>query len=149
VTAATSHTAIGVSLVCLILLAACAERPRVLNIPVAAVHTSKDLVTDQDVKEAIRRASLATGWSLKDDAPGRLTASRTEGDQTAIVTIGYQMSMYSIRYKDSDNLKYRRKPVTDMAGGTHDADYATIDQKYNDWVASLDQAIQRELSAMR
>jgi hypothetical protein len=72
-----------------------------LDIPVAPVLTKKELVADQDVKEAITRASLASGWSIQDDPPGRLIATKTEDGQTAIVTIGYQMSMYSIRYRES------------------------------------------------
>lgn len=149
VAAAAWRSAIAASLSYLVLLTACAERPHMVDIPVAAVRTNKELVTDQDVKEAITRASLTTGWSIDDDAPGRLIATKTEDDRTAILTIGYQMSMYSIRYKDSKNLKYTRKPVSDLAGGIHDPDYATIDQKYNDWVRSLDRAIQSELSGMR
>lgn len=120
-----------------------------VDFPVVPVQTKKELVTDQDVKEAIARAGLATGWSIQDASPGRLIATKTEGDQTAIVTIAYQMSLYSIRYRDSKNLKHMRKPVADMAGGTHDPDSAIIDQKYNDWITSLNRAIQGELSEMR
>lgn len=120
-----------------------------LDIPVAAVQTNKDLVTDQDVRGAIVRACQATGWSIRDDTSGRLIATKTEGNQAAIVTITFQMSMYSIRYRDSKNLKYTRKPSTDMAGGTHDPESATVDRKYNDWITSLDRVIQGELAAMR
>jgi len=119
-----------------------------MNIPVAPVGASKNLVTDQDVKEAIMRAATSLRWSIRDQAAGKLVATKTEKDQTAIVNIGYQMSMYSIRYGDSRNLGYRRKPMSDMRGAIHDPEYATIDMKYNDWVHRLHQAVQRELVAL-
>jgi hypothetical protein len=120
-----------------------------VNIPLASVRTSKGAITDQDVKGAITRAATSLGWSIRDVAPGTLLATKTEEDQTAIVRIGYQMSAYGIRYHDSRNLKYKARPMSDLAGTIHDFDYATIDKKYNVWVQSLDQAIQYELADLR
>lgn len=129
--------------------AACTSRPRVLEIPLAAVVTAKDGATEQDVKYAILTAAARQGWAVVDQAPGTLRATRTEGRQIAVAAIGYHARMYDIRYKDSRNMNFRRKPVTDMAGATHDPEYATIDRKYNEWVSALDAAIRQALAEMR
>jgi hypothetical protein len=137
--------------VCAVLsaLTACASRPAVLNIPVAVVRTSKDTVTDNDVRDAVVRAAAGVGWKIRDESGGKLVATRTEDSQTAVVTVNYHMSMYSIRYRDSRNLKYGRRSRGDLAGSIVDPDYATIDKKYNEWVRNLDQAIQTELASLR
>lgn len=127
-------------------LAACTRRPMLVNIPVAAVRTGRDLVTDADVRGAIDRAGRGLGWAIREDAPGRLVATRTESSRMASVDIRYQMSFYGIRYRDSRNLHYWRRVRADAAGAIHDPDAATIDAIYNEWVSALDQAIQRELA---
>jgi hypothetical protein len=141
--------ALVASAVFLTLVVACADQPKVMNIPLAPVRASKDLVTDQDVKEAITRAATSLGWSTREVSPRTLIATKTEEDRVAVVNIDYQMSAYSIRYQDSHNLKYKARPTSDMAGTIHDFGYATIDKKYNEWVQSLDQAIQHQLADLR
>ena len=146
---ATWRNAVVASTTCLILMTACADRPRVKDLPVVSVTTSKSPVTDEDVKNAIQRAGLDLGWTIVEDNPGNLIATKTEDDQTAVVALGYQISMYSIRYQDSKNLKYKRVVMSDLGGTIHDPNYATIDKKYNEWVDRLSQAIQAELANMR
>ena len=133
----------------LIFAAACAHRPRVMNVSLVPVGATKDFVTDQDVKAVITRAATSLGWSTREMSPGTLIATKTEKDQTALVNITYQMSAYSIRYLDSRNLKYQVRPTSDITGTIHDFSEATIDKKYNEWVQSLDQAIQRQLADLR
>jgi hypothetical protein len=51
----------------------------------------------------------------------------------AVVGVDYDPSKYSIRYKDSTNLRY-------------DAETGVIHKNYNSWIQNLDAAIQRELA---
>jgi len=114
----------------------------------APITTSKDFVTEQDVKGAIVQAAMSTGWTIQESGPGALLATKTQKDQTAVVKIGYRVSTYSILYQESRNLKYQFKPLSDMGGTIHDP-RGNIDKKYNEWVQGLDQAIQKQLGEMR
>lgn len=118
------------------------------DIPLAAVHTDKSRASETDVKQAIERAGSREGWTFDDEGPGALRATRTRKNQAAVVAIAYQVSAYGIRYRDSRNMKFRRRPMSDIGGTIHDPDYATIDKAYNDWVLSLDRAIRAELLAL-
>lgn len=127
----------------------CVHRPRVLDLPVVAVRAGKPDLTAEDVRTAIVDAATRLRWTVREDRPGVILATRSEKSQVATVTITYQMSMYGLRYRDSTKLNYRRKPVSDMGGATHDPDYATIDETYNAWVRELDAGIREELAGLR
>ena len=53
----------------------------------------------------------------------------------AIVDVTYDTSTYSIQYVDSTNLNYNESK-------------GTIHKNYNGWIQNLENAIQRELSAL-
>lgn len=100
------------------------------NVENAAVRMKKTDYTLEDVRKAITRAGLLTGWQMEPLGPGTLLATYVQPDYAASVTISYSRTSYSIRYRNSRNLDYK-------AGRIH--------ENYNVWVQSLDEAIRSEL----
>jgi hypothetical protein len=129
-------------------LGACVHWPPVLNISAAPIQTSKSVVTEREVKETIRSAAVQSGWSVTDDGQWRFVATKMEKKRSASVYIDYYLNTYSIRYRDSLNLDHHRRPMADRAGTITNSENAVIDEKYNDWVRQLDQAIQKAFSAL-
>jgi hypothetical protein len=89
----------------------------------------------EDVTSAIVRAGSTTGWTIQPSQTGRLIGRHSQrgGRHEAIVEIEHDTKTYSIKYRDSLNLKA-------------DTEGRTIHRAYNQWVESLDRAIRFELS---
>lgn len=137
------------SLTIVIAIAGCAG-PRIVNIVDAPVKVQQSEITEEDVKKAIVQAGEGLGWTMRSESLRKLVGMLTVRDQSAIVAIDYDTKGYSIRYRDSTNLGYRWKPVSDY-GGTivlSGTDQGEIHKNYNDWVRKLDAAIKLELSRM-
>jgi hypothetical protein len=117
-----------------ILVAACAPVP-VKNVTDTPVKSNKANLTSEEVAAAIKRAGTGLGWAMLDDGPGKINATLRLRTHTAVVEIPYSTKSYSIRYKDSTDLRY-------------DAEKGTIHKNYNGWIQNLDAAIQRELAAL-
>jgi hypothetical protein len=117
-----------------ILVAACAPVP-VKNVTDTPVKSNKANLTSEEVAAAIKRAGTGLGWAMLDDGPGKINATLRLRTHTAVVEIPYSTKSYSIRYKDSTDLRY-------------DAEKGTIHKNYNSWIQNLDAAIQRELAAL-
>jgi hypothetical protein len=103
------------------------------NVIDASVNANKSPLTAEDVSKAIRRAGGGLGWKVDLAGPGAMTGTLVLRTHTAVVDILYDTKTYSIKYKDSVNLKYN---------GT------TIHKNYNGWVQNLDKAIQREMQLL-
>mgnify|MGYP006974220736 CR=1 FL=1 len=88
-------------------------------------------LTTAEIKKGIMKAGMARGWQVKETGPGELTATIHVRTHTATVAISYNSKTYSIRYKDSTNLKYKN---------------GKIHRNYNKWVNFLKTDIDRELS---
>jgi hypothetical protein len=129
-----SRMTVGALVLVAVLAAACAPAP-VKNVADTPVRTDKADVTEADVAAAIKRAGAALGWAVLEDGPGKMTATLRLRTHTAVVDIPYDTGKYSIRYKESENLRY-------------DAEKGTIHRNYNSWIQNLDAAIQRELAAL-
>lgn len=132
----TRRTLFAAALLALFLAGGCATPTPVMNMTEQAVSTDKKDLTADDVRKAIRRAGAGLGWQMKDDGPGKMTATLLLRQHVAAVGIDYDTTQYSINYKDSTNLKY-------------DAAKGTIHRNYNTWVQNLNKAIQRELMVMQ
>jgi hypothetical protein len=104
-------------------VAACgtAAIQNVTNDPFAGRATSLDQRATQ-----IKRAATGLGWIVQDTAPGEMKATLNVQSHQAVVTIKYNLDVYSIRYASSQNLNY---------------DGTQIDSKYNDWIENLRRAI--------
>ena len=118
----------------LVLLTACSSGKllpvnNVTNAPVVANRA----VTQDDVKTAIIRAGAKLGWQMLVTKPGLITATLVLRTHTAIVEIPYDAKSYSIKYKDSTNLKY---------------DGNGIHPYYNNWIINLDQGIRVQLASV-
>jgi hypothetical protein len=113
--------------------AGCFRCDPILNITSAPVTSAngKALTTEQ-VKASIIRAGAALGWNMKDDVPGKITASIQLRKHTANIEIPYSTKEYSIVYKDSTNL--------DATGD------GTIHKNYNGWITNLNKGITTQLS---
>ena len=87
------------------------------------------------VGKAIQTAGAGLGWVMKEEYPGLIVGTLNLRDHMARVEIPYTTTSYSIRYKDSSNLKY-------------DAAKRSIHSNYNGWVSNLHRAISAQLSLL-
>lgn len=104
----------------------------VLNDVPVAPSVSKALTATQ-VRTAIITAGTSLGWRMADAGAGAIEGTLALRGHTAVVSIPYSASKYSIQYKRSENLQ--------EANGT-------IHNNYNGWVQNLDRAIRTEISRM-
>ncbi|MFV0481044.1 MAG: hypothetical protein ACK5LP_03575 [Campylobacteraceae bacterium] len=99
----------------------------------ATVQGAEAKLTQTQVEQAILKAGVTEGWRMQKIKSGLISAIHSERGHSATVEIAYSASSYSIKYKDSVNLKY---------------DGANINQNYNSWVQSLDKAIQKNFLSL-
>ena len=90
-------------------------------------------LSTRKVQDAIKAAGAGQGWVMQREAPGLITGTLNVRDHMAQVRIAYDSRTYSIRYKNSSNLKY-------------DAANRTIHSNYNGWIQNLDNAIRVQLA---
>ena len=113
-------------------IVACGSVP-ILNVSNApAVNASGKTLSPEQVKSAIIRAGAGLGWQMKEDGPGKITATLELRNHTAAVDIPYSPASYSIVYKSSSNLH--------EGGGN-------IHKNYNGWIQNLTRAINVQLAA--
>jgi len=84
----------------------------------------------ENVEKAILKAGAGLGWQMKPVAPGKIEGTLLIRVHRAVVDITYDMKTFSIKYKDSTELKY---------------DGTNIHQNYNVWVADLAKQIRVNL----
>lgn len=113
-------------------LIGCQANP-IYNVENAAIVTSLDTLSKNDVRKAIMRAGSSLGWIINKTKSGSLIATLNIRHHMAQVKISYDTKSYSILYKDSINLSY---------------DGINIHKKYRLWILNLDRAIKVQLSAL-
>lgn len=113
------------------LLAACAEP--IYNVKDAPVTTNLSSPSLDDVTQAIRRAGAALGWQMKEETPGHIVGTLSLRKHVATVDITYNLTDFSIQYRDSTNLDY---------------DGTTIHRNYNGWIHNLENGIKVQLTAL-
>jgi len=114
--------------VVLFLLMACNRVVPVKDIerePITPAATSMDTV-----QKAILKAGAAQGWQMKQVGPGKIEGTLFLRTHKAVVDIAYDTKTFSIKYKDSSELKY---------------DGTNIHQNYNSWVENLAKQIRVNL----
>jgi len=89
----------------------------------------------EDIGKAIKAAGAGLGWVMKERSPGLITGTLNIRSHMAQVEITYSRTSYSIRYKDSSNLKYS-------------AQDKTIHSNYNGWIQNLDNSIRSHLTML-
>lgn len=89
----------------------------------------------EEVRKAIIAAGGGLGWVMKEQSPGLIVGTLALRVHLVVVEIPYTSTSFSIRYKDSQNLKYN-------------AADKTIHANYNSWVQNLHNAIVARLSSL-
>ncbi|GAB2891604.1 hypothetical protein ACCI51_02735 [Microbulbifer echini] len=117
-----------------IIMTGCTSNP-VMNIQDRNIPDRLDgsTQTQGSVKKSIIAGCIQRNWTCREVAPGKIHASINVRKHHAEAEINYNISNYSITYKDSDMLDYNEK-------------YYTIHRNYNRWVRNLNDAIIKQLS---
>lgn len=103
------------------------------HINVAIITSGKPASADK-IKQAIMAAAAAQKWNISETQPGTLTATlQVRGKHTVVVDIPYTADHFSVKYKDSVNMKYEVKDNVPV-----------IHPFYNKWVQQLVYAIHAE-----
>lgn len=118
---------------CGLLLApvAAAYADPVLNISNHPVTNLKKMSLDE-VRKGIIQGGLRYKWVFEDEAPGKLKASQFEGRLSAVISITYSETDYSITLLESMGL--------DQKGNQ-------IRSRYNRWIQLLTRNIDAQLQA--
>lgn len=116
----------------LLLFSGCSRKTEVFNVNNNAL-TATEKATIQDVGNAIIRAGVGLGWSMKKVKDGEIQGTIALRSHTATISITYDMKEYSIKYVDSTNLDYN--PTNN-----------TIHKNYNGWIQNLNKAIQSQIT---
>ena len=119
-------------LAAMVMVTGCRTAP-VYNVDNAPVTSTTGKVAKDDVRNAILQSGAALGWRMNEAEPGHIVGTLNLRQHMAQVDIVYTAKAYSIRYKNSSNLKY---------------DGTSIHSNYNGWVQNLDRSIQSRLVAM-
>lgn len=93
---------------------------------------AKPGATMQQIERAIITAGSVRGWAIRPVSPGQLLAILNIRRHTAEVTISYTLDRFSITYKTSHNLLYRKSGDTEY-----------IHRNYNSWIRYLRDDITR------
>ena len=105
----------------------------VKDIPKTPIHASGASL--EGVSKAIIAAGTGLGWIMKQRSPGLIEGTLSIRKHMAKVSINYSTTSYSIRYKDSSELKYS-------------ATNKTINSNYNGWIENLNNAIRSHLAML-
>lgn len=101
----------------------------------SAKLTAPEYATLEDVKKGIIRGGQWSEWEMRAVAPGHLVAETlVRGKHRAVVDIFYDTKVFSIRYKDSENLNYNGK---------------SIHKAYEEWTNDLRRSIQQQVSLIK
>lgn len=122
-------------LVMLISLPMAAQARQIMNIENEPVPMKLDGTshTVEDVRDGIARGARQRGWNIIPGEGNELIASILVRERHyAEVTITYSKNTYSIRYRDSRQLKYN-------------AARNTIHRNYNSWILNLSNSIKSHL----
>jgi len=106
------------------------------NVPVAVAPGK--MASPASVKEAIIAAARNKAWEVTEQSSGKLVATlHVRGKHTVVTEITYNAENFSLKYRDSTNMKYE-------AAGKDGK--PAIHPFYNRWVIELKDAITKELA---
>jgi len=120
---------ISAILITLALLTGCGTAP-VKNVDSAMISGGNSIT---DVEKAINRAGMGLGWSMKKISDGHIQGDLALRSHLAVVDITFNKDSYSIKHKNSTNLKY---------------DGVNIHTNYNGWIENLTKAINIQISTL-
>jgi len=119
----------AISIAGLLLLTGC-RTAAVYNVDNSPISMS---VSSDKVYNAIKMAGNSKGWIITKVSSGLAMGKLNVRKHQAVVEIPYTSNSFSIKYKDSLNLKY-------------DAQTEQIHNNYNGWIQNLENAINFQLS---
>ena len=112
-----------------LIVAACTTMQPIDNI---GQQTVPNGLTGDQVRQSILSACGLMGYKADEASPGTVLVTISTGDeQTAKVKISYDNSGYSLLYVSSQNIEQQN---------------GQISEEYNNWVKSLNNAIQNQLN---
>lgn len=115
----------------LFFLSACIVEAPINNINNAPIPAkSGQTLTQEQVADAIYKGCADKGWRPEKLEPGHIVATLNHGKLMAKVDIFYNNQDYSIKYKDSRNMRHSGN---------------LIHKRYNGWIHYLDQAIMKRM----
>lgn len=110
--------------------AGCVRDLQVYNVDAHPIPQAAQSLSMTEIKSVIMLAGADRGWTFEEVGPGEIAATLLVRRHTARVNIQYSQTNYSIRYKDSVNLRYTG---------------STIHRNYNKWIMKLEQDIEGDL----
>jgi hypothetical protein len=116
-------------------LASCRTSPLVNYETIDIVNGSGNDLTMDQVQNAIMIAGQPYGWKMEIIEPGRIFATLKLRVHVAIVDIEFNTKQYSITYKGSTKLKYKKN-----SDGKE-----SIHSNYLRWIQTLKNSINQEL----
>jgi len=119
----------SIALLSLFVLTGC-RTASVYNVDNSVIQAN---TSSSKVYAAIKNAGLSKGWIITKVSPGLAMGTINLRSHKAVVEIPYTNKSFSIKYKNSLNLKY-------------DSTKNEIHKNYNGWVQNLENAINLELS---
>ena len=122
-----------VALFTVLVISGCRSNPilEYKDSPISSM-TNKDLTIEQ-IKKGIVDAGVPLGWIFSDKGPGHLVGTLALRKHLAVIDIKFDTKVYSITYKDSENLNY---------------DGANIHAQYNNWIKNLQRRINVKLNSL-
>lgn len=90
-------------------------------------------MTMAKMEKCITKAGVELGWKMNKTKAGVFEATLYQREHTAVVTVTYSTSAYSIVYKSS-------------SAGLYADENGKIHKRYNTWVNNLDRQINREIT---
>lgn len=134
----------------LVSMSGCSRQAFIHDVPPQPIATNKAQTTTEEIEKAIITAGAGLGWIMHIDNPQHITGTLHLRAHMAKVGIHFDSNTYSIKYLDSQNLKYAPvgTELTDVNGDSSTSKKATIHKNYNSWVTNLDRAIKAQLSAI-
>lgn len=111
---------------------------------ISVATSSAKPVTVEQVKDAVVAAGKKLNWDMTFTANNGVVATLVVSNKHTIsVDISVAPEKYSIKYRSSINMKY--SAASDRAGRPDPTDGPVIHPAYNQWVQTLNSAIQAEL----
>lgn len=95
---------------------------------VSITNAAGQPATAEEIRRAFEFAAALRGWQIAHSRPGQMVATYTkQGKHTVSTDISYSPGKYSIKYRDSVNMRY--EPAGEGQGLIH--------PHYNKWVEFL------------
>ena len=125
---------IGLSILILsaLLITGCRSNP-VYNVTDAPITTAQRTLSERDIAKAIITAGNTLKWIMQEKDDGHIQGTLFLRTHMAAVDIYYDTEKFSIKYNDSNNLKY---------------DGTSIHKQYNNWVRNLNREINLQISKL-